>query len=202
MKFGDNLKTIRKNKNMSQEQLAEKINVSRQSVSKWETGEAYPEMNHILELCKIFHCKINDLIHTDMSDISSFDEKIVMDVVKLNEQKQTQVVIEPRDVQFSKAAFPMPVTLSGIVTLSRALQPWHIFDPMSLISCGSSTDTRDVQPLKTPLYIVVTLFGKYISVKDVHPLKAFASIRTSPSLSTTLFRFTRLAKALLERRLA
>lgn len=91
MKFGDNLKTIRKNKNMSQEQLAEKINVSRQSVSKWETGESYPEMNHILELCKIFHCKINDLIHTDMSDISSFDEKIVMDVVKLNEQKQTQV---------------------------------------------------------------------------------------------------------------
>ena len=90
MKFGDNLKTIRKNKNMSQEQLAEKINVSRQSVSKWETGDAYPEMNHILELCKIFHCKINDLIHTDMSDISSFDEKIVMDVVKLNEQKQTQ----------------------------------------------------------------------------------------------------------------
>ena len=38
MKFGDNLKLIRKNKKMSQEQLAEKMNVSRQSVSKWETG--------------------------------------------------------------------------------------------------------------------------------------------------------------------
>ena len=91
MKFGDNLKLIRKNKNMSQEELAEKVNVTRQSVSKWENGEAYPEMNNILELCKIFNCKINDLVHTDMSDIASLDEEIVMKVVKFNEKKQNQV---------------------------------------------------------------------------------------------------------------
>ena len=91
MKFGDNLNLIRKNKKMSQEQLAEKMNVSRQSVSKWETGEAYPEMNNILELCKIFNCKINDLVHTDMTDISSLDEEIVMSVVKFNEKKQKEV---------------------------------------------------------------------------------------------------------------
>ena len=91
MKFGDNLKLIRKNKNMSQENLAEKVNVSRQSVSKWENGEAYPEMNNILELCKIFDCKINDLVHADMSDISSLDEEIIMSVVKFNEKKQSQV---------------------------------------------------------------------------------------------------------------
>ena len=91
MKFGDNLKLIRKNKKMSQEDLAEKVNVSRQSVSKWETGEAYPEMNNILELCKIFNCKINDLVHEDMSDISSLDEEIIMKVVKLNEKKQKHV---------------------------------------------------------------------------------------------------------------
>ena len=91
MKFGDNLKLIRKNKNMSQELLAEKMNVSRQSVSKWENGEAYPEMNNILELCKIFNCKINDLIHTDMSDLNSLDKEIILNVVKFNEQKQKQV---------------------------------------------------------------------------------------------------------------
>ena len=91
MKFGENLKIIRKNKKMSQEELAEKVNVSRQSVSKWETGESYPEMNNILELCKIFNCKLNDLVHTDMSDISSLDEEIIMKVVKFNEKKQSEV---------------------------------------------------------------------------------------------------------------
>ena len=91
MKFGDNLKAIRKHHKMSQEQLAEKVNVSRQSVSKWENGEAYPEMHNILQLCKIFNCKINDLVHTDMSDFSSLDEEIVMNVVKFNEDKQKKV---------------------------------------------------------------------------------------------------------------
>ena len=91
MKFGENLRIIRKSKKMSQEQLAEKMNVSRQSVSKWENSEAYPEMNNILQLCKIFNCKMNDLVHTDMSDISSLDEQIIMNVVKFNEKKQTQV---------------------------------------------------------------------------------------------------------------
>ena len=59
MKFGDNLKLIRKNKKMSQEQLAEKMNVSRQSVSKWETAEAYPEMNNILELLYSFLSEVS-----------------------------------------------------------------------------------------------------------------------------------------------
>ena len=93
MKFGDNLKQIRKSKKMSQEQLAEKVNVTRQSVSKWENGESYPEMNNILELCKIFNCKLNDLVHTDMSDISSLDEEVIMNVVKFNEKKQKEMKI-------------------------------------------------------------------------------------------------------------
>ena len=48
-------------------------------------------MNNILELCKIFNCKLNDLVHTDMTDITSLDEEIVMNVVKFNEKKQKEV---------------------------------------------------------------------------------------------------------------
>ncbi|MBQ9960900.1 MAG: helix-turn-helix domain-containing protein [Firmicutes bacterium] len=91
MKFGDNLRQIRKSKKMSQEQLAEKMNVTRQSVSKWENGEAYPEMNNILQLCKIFNCSIYDLVQTEMSDISSLDDEIVLNAAKLNNEKQKQV---------------------------------------------------------------------------------------------------------------
>ena len=66
MKFGENLRNLRKSKKISQEKLAEKVGVSRQSVSKWETGEAYPEMNNILVLCSIFHCNINDLVNENL----------------------------------------------------------------------------------------------------------------------------------------
>ena len=91
MKFGENLRNLRKAKNMSQETIAEEVGVSRQSISKWENGEAYPEMKNILTLCDIFNCKINDLVHEDMVDINSLDEEIVMKVVKFNSKKQEQV---------------------------------------------------------------------------------------------------------------
>lgn len=91
MKFGDNLRMLRKVNNISQEQLAGRVGVSRQSVSKWETGESYPEMNNILELCKIFHCKINDLVNDSIVDIDSLDEDIKMSVVKLKNEKQKKL---------------------------------------------------------------------------------------------------------------
>ena len=91
MNFGHNLKNLRKSKEMSQEELAEKVNVSRQSVSKWETGEAYPEMNNILELCKIFHCHINDLVNDNILDIDSLDEDVKMSAVKFKKEKQKQM---------------------------------------------------------------------------------------------------------------
>ena len=93
MKFGENLYFLRKSAKMSQENLAEKVGVSRQSVSKWENGEAYPEMDNILKICKIFHCKINDLIHDDIQDIDSLDEEIKMKVVKLEKEKQKRLKV-------------------------------------------------------------------------------------------------------------
>lgn len=98
MKFGDNLRNLRKSKKMSQETLAEKVNVSRQSISKWENGEAYPEMKNIMILCDIFNCKINDLVHEDFSDIDSLDEEIKMSVVKFKKEKQRRMKIASKVV--------------------------------------------------------------------------------------------------------
>ncbi|MBR4618849.1 MAG: helix-turn-helix domain-containing protein [Bacilli bacterium] len=91
MKFGDNLKMLRKSRKLSQEHLAERVGVSRQSVSKWETGEAYPEMNNILALCTIFHCEITDLVTENMIDIDSLDEEVKMNIVKLKKENQKKV---------------------------------------------------------------------------------------------------------------
>lgn len=63
IKFKRNLQTLRKRASLSQEELAEKINVSRQSVSKWESGDAYPEMKMLLILCDLFHVSLDELVH-------------------------------------------------------------------------------------------------------------------------------------------
>ena len=93
MKFGDNLKKIRVLKKLSQEALAEKVNVSRQSVSKWENGDAYPSMNNLLELCKIFHCKINDLVNDNIVDIDSLGDEVKTKAVSLKKEEQKKMKV-------------------------------------------------------------------------------------------------------------
>lgn len=68
MYFGKNLQFLRKMRNgMTQEELAEKLCVSRQTVSKWELGSIYPEMGKIVELCELFNCTMDRLIREDMT---------------------------------------------------------------------------------------------------------------------------------------
>ena len=67
MSLGENLQFLRKKDNITQEQLAEQLEVSRQSVSKWESDSSYPEMDKILQLCNLFHCGVDDLVQKDIS---------------------------------------------------------------------------------------------------------------------------------------
>ena len=67
MSLGENLQFLRKKDNITQEQLAEQLEVSRQSVSKWESDAAYPEMEKILQMCDLFHVSMDDLVRNDVS---------------------------------------------------------------------------------------------------------------------------------------
>lgn len=60
--FAENLQFYRNRKEMTQEQLAEKMGVSRQTISKWEAGTTYPEMEKLLLLCDLFSCSMDTLM--------------------------------------------------------------------------------------------------------------------------------------------
>jgi len=65
MTLGEKIHTLRKQKGLSQEQLAEKITISRQAVSKWELGESIPDIDNIVQLSKIFDVSTDFLLKTD-----------------------------------------------------------------------------------------------------------------------------------------
>ena len=67
MTFGENLQFLRKRAGLTQEALAEQMEVSRQSVSKWESNAAYPEMEAILRLCDLFGVDMDTLLRGDVS---------------------------------------------------------------------------------------------------------------------------------------
>lgn len=74
MKLADNLKRIRRENNLSQEQLAEKLGVSRQAVSKWESEQSYPEMDKVLLICKLFNYNIDELMNENVKEVDENKE--------------------------------------------------------------------------------------------------------------------------------
>lgn len=76
--FSNNLQFYRKKNNLTQEMLAEDMGVSRQTISKWEAGTTYPEMDKILLLCNIFGCDVDTLlrgeaVHVDVRENEKYD---------------------------------------------------------------------------------------------------------------------------------
>ncbi len=74
MNFGENLQILRKIKNYSQEDLADKLQVSRQAVSKWESGTGFPETEKLISICDLFDCSMDELVKGKIS-IDSNSEK-------------------------------------------------------------------------------------------------------------------------------
>lgn len=73
MSFGENIQFLRKRENMTQEEFAEKMNVSRQTVSKWESEGSFPETDKILQICNLFSCKMDTLMRGNVEDSNVSD---------------------------------------------------------------------------------------------------------------------------------
>ncbi|MED4240987.1 helix-turn-helix domain-containing protein [Priestia megaterium] len=65
MRLSDQLQRLREEKNMSREELAQQINVSRQAVYKWENNKGYPDIQNLLRLSEIYETTIDELIKND-----------------------------------------------------------------------------------------------------------------------------------------
>lgn len=77
MNFSEKLLTLRKANNLTQEQLAEKIDVSRQSISKWESGQATPELEKIVALSVVFNVTTDYLLKpSEIDDLSAKTEML------------------------------------------------------------------------------------------------------------------------------
>lgn len=63
MKFNEKLIELRRKEGLSQEELGYKLNVTRQTISKWELGQTTPEMDKIVEMSKIFNLSVDELIN-------------------------------------------------------------------------------------------------------------------------------------------
>ena len=75
MKIGEKIAQLRSGANLSQEQLAERISVSRQSVSKWEMDQALPQIDKVLQMCALFNITSDELLRDDITIKNNFQKR-------------------------------------------------------------------------------------------------------------------------------
>lgn len=167
MKFGENLKLIRKSHKISQETLADKLGVSRQSISKWETGENYPSTQNIMCLCTIFKCKINELIHEDFVDINFMDEEIKMSVVKFKQEKQKKVKVISKIIyivsHIAQISLDIAMFILGIIMI---LTPFAI-DKISINSNNILLNNTKIGYLTNNVETVISYYNSHSTTEII-----------------------------------
>ena len=88
MKIGRFIAERRKNNNLTQMQLAEKLNITDRAVSKWETGKSMPDASIMLSLCKELKISVNDLLNGELVDVENYNEKSEQMLIELAKQKE------------------------------------------------------------------------------------------------------------------
>lgn len=86
MEIGKKINQLRKLSGMTQEQLAEKLNVSRQTVSKWESGGTSPDLDSVIKVSRIFHMSLDDLLMEGDANVTTEKEDMITleDLMKIN----------------------------------------------------------------------------------------------------------------------
>ena len=174
MNFASNLQKLRKRENMSQEALAEKLDVTRQSVSKWESGASYPEMDKLISICKIFNVDMDTLVNGDVLDEKKQDKETTINTKDLLDKFNTlmkKIVCLFESMSFKEIIeFLVTVFLLIIIILIGTI-PKDIIE--NLIGDGLLYDIAYVGPTLDTIFclIVDILYSVFSIVIFIYVLK-------------------------------
>ena len=88
VKVGKFIAECRKNKNLTQFQLAEKLNITDRAISKWETGKGMPDSSIMLELCNELGISVNELLSGEVIKMDNYNEKLEQNLIEMVKQKE------------------------------------------------------------------------------------------------------------------
>jgi len=95
IKIGKFIAECRKNNNLTQMQLAEKLNITDRAISKWENGKAMPDSSIMLDLCNELKISVNELLSGEMIEMKNYNENVeknLLDMVKQKEESDKRLL--------------------------------------------------------------------------------------------------------------
>ena len=125
--LSENLKTLRKQKGFSQEELAVRVNVVRQTISKWEKGLSVPDADTIVKLAEVLEVSVNEILGEEIKDVTNHSD-IASQLTNLNALIAIQI---QRKEQFRKKLITT-IAIVVLILFIAAIYPswqemWHEF---------------------------------------------------------------------------
>lgn len=96
IKIGKFISSKRKEKNITQSELAEKLNITDRAISKWENGVCLPDASNMTDLCKILDININDLFSGEVIDMKDNEKKLeenLLEMTRIKEQRDKELLV-------------------------------------------------------------------------------------------------------------
>ena len=122
IKIGKFIADLRKEKKITQSELAEKLNITDRAVSKWERGLSLPDADKMLELCSILDINVNELLNGEkinMKDYEKKNEELLLELAKQEELKNKKMITDMYVLSVTAVVFYIGITLLAAYTLGE-----------------------------------------------------------------------------------
>lgn len=124
IKIGKFIAERRKTNNLTQMQLAEKLNITDRAVSKWENGKGMPDSGIMLDLCKELKISVNELLSGEMIDMKDYDKKteeLLLEMKKQDEIKNKKLMTSMWTILITSAIFYVAIILLAVNALEEGI---------------------------------------------------------------------------------
>ena len=185
MAFSDNLQFIRAQAGVTQEQLAEQLDVSRQSVSKWESGASFPEMDTLLR-GSVEESRVSDTVRYD-DHMNHFSLQIALSVFAIIAGVALMILLSALGLSemLAVALFMLILTISVVVMVAGGIQHDNFRKKHPVIQDFYTEEEKDAFHQKFVWYIaggvgailfgVVLLVGVFAFLPEKEPYESFAA---------------------------
>ena len=123
-KIGKFIASCRKKQKLTQEQLAEKLNITYKAVSKWETGKGLPDASIMKDLCTVLDITVNDLLSGELIDKTNYDKSIELILLEIVKQKEEYDIKLLRIEILIGVIAILPLLTSTIIVTCIPIEEW------------------------------------------------------------------------------
>lgn len=174
-RIGKFIATVRKKQNLTQAELAEKLGITYKAVSKWECGKGLPDASIMLELCKILHITVNDLLSGEKLKQNEYQNKSEENIVNTIDYSTKKITKYNHVISLILIIFGLFIALSAITIFPSESSWGSIYSCFGVIifMLGIARLTKGIKWYKRLLIIIaifiltmgILLFTNYLNVK-------------------------------------